>query len=626
MTEDYSKGFTVSPVDDELSQNVPSTGKNGFQRPVLYSSDGDPSEIYNLNAGSLRVDDSANVVGNILSGSASVAKNLTGIAAYSFISGQSMMSNSLGGIESYSIVGSFTTSVYDPSIHSGIGSYGNFGNSLSTNGNGSLVIIGNKTSIVDGYYVGIGDSIGITTYYGSAYLYERVGDNLLKRGCIVGQYGESGEGSTHGVGIASTSNDDFGHSTTMSLDGKTFAIGGPKVIGENTEDGISPGRVGVVWVYEYNSPSTIPSEFCGISTSNTCCGIGTSTFCEIIESNLLETPYLDVCGIGYTTICKSDNIKSLTKFQGERDGDLFGHSISISADSKVLVIGAPGAKCPSSSYDGGAAYVYERNDNSYEKIGVLSGISSGRFGSCVSVSAEGNVVAVGDTVNKNTYVYFKNPKVYGSYIKIATLGSGGTQVCVSDDGYTIITSDELSSTVYDLKENGTNPMATLSCGSVGISCSPDGRIIGTASSTGYNIHNREGNTFYFNYGGGGSGVSLPLDSFDMSTNTKVVYRGLSKEYVAFACSGKVHCDDQKLETFVYTHPDGNIGVNTPGPEAKLHVNGGLFVSGIATVGLGSTSTPTVNSTMSFELTDNNTLTVRVKGTDGVVRVGIVTLV
>ena len=49
------------------------------------------------------------------------------------------------------------------------------------------------------------------------------------------------------------------------------------------------------------------------------------------------------------------------------------------------------------------------------------------------------------------------------------------------------------------------------------------------------------------------------------------------------------------------------------------------ISGIATVGLGSTSSPSLNSTMSFELTNNTTLTVRVKGTDGVVRTGTITL-
>lgn len=51
----------------------------------------------------------------------------------------------------------------------------------------------------------------------------------------------------------------------------------------------------------------------------------------------------------------------------------------------------------------------------------------------------------------------------------------------------------------------------------------------------------------------------------------------------------------------------------------------LNVSGIATVGLGSTSSPQLNSQMSFELTNNTTLTVRVKGTDGIIRLGTVAL-
>ena len=47
--------------------------------------------------------------------------------------------------------------------------------------------------------------------------------------------------------------------------------------------------------------------------------------------------------------------------------------------------------------------------------------------------------------------------------------------------------------------------------------------------------------------------------------------------------------------------------------------------GISTFNLSPTTLPTSNSSFSFELTDNATLTIRVKGTDGTVRVGIVTL-
>ena len=50
----------------------------------------------------------------------------------------------------------------------------------------------------------------------------------------------------------------------------------------------------------------------------------------------------------------------------------------------------------------------------------------------------------------------------------------------------------------------------------------------------------------------------------------------------------------------------------------------FIATGISTIGLGTTSSPD-NSQLSFELTSNTTLRIRVRGTDGVVRVGIVTL-
>ena len=50
----------------------------------------------------------------------------------------------------------------------------------------------------------------------------------------------------------------------------------------------------------------------------------------------------------------------------------------------------------------------------------------------------------------------------------------------------------------------------------------------------------------------------------------------------------------------------------------------FIATGISTVGLGTTSSPS-NSQLSFELNSNTSLTIKVRGTDGVVRVGIVTL-
>jgi hypothetical protein len=83
---------------------------------------------------------------------------------------------------------------------------------------------------------------------------------------------------------------------------------------------------------------------------------------------------------------------------------------------------------------------------------------------------------------------------------------------------------------------------------------------------------------------------------------------------------------QTFTAIFEVNSNGNVGVGTPVPNSTLHVQGNTLITGITTLGLSSSSSPTINSTMSFELTNNNTLTVRVKGTDGTVRTGTIALV
>jgi hypothetical protein len=75
---------------------------------------------------------------------------------------------------------------------------------------------------------------------------------------------------------------------------------------------------------------------------------------------------------------------------------------------------------------------------------------------------------------------------------------------------------------------------------------------------------------------------------------------------------------------------GNVGIGTTIPQYNLDVNGnvncknltinsGLIVSGVSTVGLASTSNLTEDSTLTFELVDDTTLAIKVRGTDGVIR-------
>lgn len=58
---------------------------------------------------------------------------------------------------------------------------------------------------------------------------------------------------------------------------------------------------------------------------------------------------------------------------------------------------------------------------------------------------------------------------------------------------------------------------------------------------------------------------------------------------------------------------------------SVNINGNTTLSGITTVGLGTTSNPVGNSQLSFELTSNTNLRIKVKDSSGVIRTANITL-
>eukprot|EP00956_Cyclotella_meneghiniana_P040142 scaffold187973_cov20-Cyclotella_meneghiniana.AAC.1 len=124
---------------------------------------------------------------------------------------------------------------------------------------------------------------------------------------------------------------------------------------------------------------------------------------QVIDGNVLAigAPYNDGYGgnSGHVRVFKLDtNIWTQVgeDINGEAAGDQFGSSVSLSSDGNVLAIGAP--------YNGiysGHVRVYGLVNDSWNQVGEdINGEAAGDWsGSSVSLSGDGNVLAIG--ANRN---------------------------------------------------------------------------------------------------------------------------------------------------------------------------------------------------------------------------------
>ncbi len=75
-------------------------------------------------------------------------------------------------------------------------------------------------------------------------------------------------------------------------------------------------------------------------------------------------------------------------------GEQFGSSVSISADSSTIIVGAPAAVSGSTG-DAGKAFLFDSDGNLLQAF--LGGIEGGRLGASVSLSGDGSAILVGET-------------------------------------------------------------------------------------------------------------------------------------------------------------------------------------------------------------------------------------
>jgi hypothetical protein len=113
----------------------------------------------------------------------------------------------------------------------------------------------------------------------------------------------------------------------------------------------------------------------------------------------------------------------VAEIDGGRKGDQFGYSCSLSGDGKKIAIGAPGADA--GGKNSGEVLIYEERYGEWVQTGTLSGEEKqDLFGLSVSLDEEGKILAVGapyDTVGDSSYagaVYVYETEADGSWYSL----------------------------------------------------------------------------------------------------------------------------------------------------------------------------------------------------------------
>ena len=137
--------------------------------------------------------------------------------------------------------------------------------------------------------------------------------------------------------------------------------------------------------------------------------------------------------------------------EGEAAKDQSGQSVSLSADGSRIAIGAIGNDPTASLSNAGHVRVYEYSGGTWMQIGLdINGEATGdEFGGSVSLSEDGNTLAVGGRLNDGAEVRAGHVRVYeytgSNWIQIGNDIDGqafderfGTSVSIADDGGRVV--------------------------------------------------------------------------------------------------------------------------------------------------------------------------------------------
>jgi hypothetical protein len=488
-------------------------------------------------------------------GGGSDLQNLKGthLVSYSSHSQSSNSSMSISGISTYNSVGILTGS-FAMDINDA------FGSSVATSADGKTIVVG--AAGLPGSTITGADGLPGSPNTGLVYVFDRNGNSFNQVGILIG----SNTGS----------NDAFGGSVAISADGKTIVVGAP--VDETTLT-----DTGVVYVFDRNGDSfNQVGILTGSNAVNGSENFGFSVTTSADGKSIIVGAKNDGVsgstntGLVYVFDRNGDSFNQVGILTGSNSatGDAFGASVSTSADGKTIVVGASSDELLGSS-NTGLVYVFDRNGDSFNQVGILTGSNSAtgdEFGNAIATSADGKTIVVGvpkdELISGNTglaYVYDRN-------------GNSFNQVGILTGLFAVGANDNFANSVA-ISADGKTIVAGAWQDEPGASDIRSGIVY---------VFNRIGNTFNSVGTITGSFATEVVDNFGFSVavssdGKSIVIGAVNDETLSGAGEyGLVYVFDEVRETYLHSNTQGNIGIGTSNPTSKLQVLGGDIRVGINT--------------------------------------------
>lgn len=253
-----------------------------------------------------------------------------------------------------------------------------FGGSVSLSADGNTLVVGayGEDSSATGVNGEQSDNTILTA--GAAYVFSRVNGTWEQQAYL--KASKTGEF------------DSFGITVNLSADGNTLAASGRDAIYIFT-------RISGEWQQESNIPDE--GEDFGLALSLSADG-NTMVVGASRNAENLGAVYV------FVRVASSWQQQAYVKASNPDDEDLFGGSISLSADGNTFVVGASGDDSSATGVNGvqsrnaaknsGAAYVFSRLNETWEQQAYLKASNTDEFdwfGSAVDLSADGAILAIG---------------------------------------------------------------------------------------------------------------------------------------------------------------------------------------------------------------------------------------